>query len=48
MQLWVEPQQVTAPGEFEQVPFATVQVNVAPPEQVVVQVSLAQTGRGVS
>jgi hypothetical protein len=40
-QSWVCPQQVTVPTALEQVPAATVQDSVDPPEQVAVQVWVA-------
>jgi hypothetical protein len=45
-QSWVCPQQVTVPVALEQVPVATVQLSVDPPEQVAVQVWVAETSVG--
>jgi hypothetical protein len=42
-QSWVCPQQVTVPDALLHVPVATVQVRIDPPEQVAVQVWVAET-----
>ncbi len=43
VQVWVCPQQVTSMEELEQVPDAVVHISVAPPEQVAVHVSVAES-----